>query len=218
MGRSTLLPSHLGVPLSALVFALSLAAAPVSAQEDDEYEEDEYEEDEYEEDDVYEDDEEMAPEFDQNGAPIERDRQQSVFVVGGVDLLRPTSIRVGAVYAWEHSAADGDGFRSMSMLGLGPRVELHLPPDGSAPAWGLGLMGRFSGVGTGVPIGLEGGLSWLGDGTDGAAVAAVGAYMSLYYVDVGYLLQVPVAGDGPDWLGQHGVSMRVAAPVWRRGR
>lgn len=152
----------------------------------------------------------------QEGA-IELWTGRSWFALAGVDLLRPTTLRLGALRAWERSSHDPDGFMAIGMFGVGPRLDLVLPRDEEAAALGLSAVARFATLGDGGPIGMELSLGGLSNGQDSAAVFGAGAYLSLYYADVGYLVQVPLLGDAPGETVLHGVSLRVAVPVRRVG-
>lgn len=142
---------------------------------------------------------------------------RSWFATAGVDLLRPTVLRLGALRAWERSSHNPDGFMAIGMFGVGPRLDLVLPREDERLALGLSGVARFATLGDGGPIGMELSLGGLSDGQDSAAVFGAGAYLSLYYADVGYLVQVPLLGDAPGQSVLHGVSLRVVVPVLRKG-
>ncbi|MBM4371315.1 MAG: hypothetical protein FJ098_06650 [Deltaproteobacteria bacterium] len=101
--------------------------------------------------------------------------------------------------------------------GYGADGALVLPSGGTLDG-GMGLVtGRVAVLHTVGGLGLELGAGLAGDRFGARGVAEAGIFVTLYYFDVGYSVQLPLGPfDRPPWMDLHRVGLRLRIPVARR--
>jgi hypothetical protein len=145
--------------------------------------------------------------------PIEHETNRAHFI--GVRGNFGSAYEVGVGYIHAHESMVRHAFGGSFWFGYGPDVRFVIDGDGLAGVIGA-LVGRTAYVGHGLPMGLELALG-VGSGSDETRMTASGgAFVSLYYADLGYQYQmalVPFAR--PEWLGAHFFAVRGHVPVAR---
>ncbi len=123
---------------------------------------------------------------------------------------------LGYMHAHEYAFVDRGGRSWMAWVGYGVDGVAVTPGAGGFDA-GLGLAvlrgGIFHRVGG---LGLEAAAGAGGDRFGARGVAEAGAFVSLYYFDVGYTVQLPMGPfDRPPWMPLHRVGFRMRIPLGR---
>ncbi|MFH1531748.1 MAG: hypothetical protein ABIK09_13565 [Pseudomonadota bacterium] len=123
---------------------------------------------------------------------------------------------LGYMHSHEFAWADRGGRSWMAWVGYGVDGVAVIPAAASVDA-GMGLAvlrgGIFHRVGG---LGLEVAAGAAGDRFSARGVAEAGVFVSLYYLDVGYTVQLPMGPfDRPLWMPLHRVGIRLRIPVAR---
>jgi len=123
---------------------------------------------------------------------------------------------LGYMHAHEFAWADRDGRSWMAWVGYGVDGTAVTPGSGGLDA-GLGLAVLRGGIFHRVAgLGLELGAGAAGDRFGARGVAEAGAFVSLYYLDVGYTVQLPMGPfDRPEWMPLHRLGIRLRIPLAR---
>ena len=125
---------------------------------------------------------------------------------------------LGYMHAHEFAWVDRGGRSWMGWVGYGVDGVAVLPAAATIDA-GMGLVVARGGVLHRVGgVGIEVAAGAAGDRFGARGVAEAGAFVTLYYLDVGYTIQLPLGPfDRPEWMPLHRLGIRLRIPVARFG-
>lgn len=154
-----------------------------------------------------------CPDADQQGTCLVGVRRSTGSIAAYADYGGGRSASLGLGYlqtVWRRASYEPSQRTDWHAYGLTGRAFMGSTSDGIR-AWGALATGRIGAVRrVGATLELSGGVA-SGEGRT-LGVGQAGLFASIFYIDVGYMFQMPLGGSRPEWLGTHFLSIRGHLP------
>lgn len=145
-------------------------------------------------------------------------RQSRTHVLGlRYDLGAASAYGLGYLHVHDASSARG-GIGATTYFGYGVEGRLATDNHSRLDAGIVSAVGRAGvfGHGGGVSVELLAGAG-IGDGR-AIPVGSIGAFWGLFFLELGYSFQLPVASERPAWCSSHQFSVRINIPLYNYAR